>query len=42
MADLSDDIQFFEELRENIEDIILTGGYDTITPNEDRTIFEIS
>lgn len=41
-ADLSDDPQFFEDLRENIEEILLKGKYDSVTPNEDRTIFKIS
>ena len=41
-VDLSDDPQFFEDLRENIEEILLKGGYDSVTPNEDRTIFKIS
>lgn len=41
-ADLSDEPQFFEELRENIEEILLKGKYDSVTPNEDRTIFKIS
>lgn len=41
-ADLSDDTQFFNELRENIEEILLKGNYDSVTPNEDRTIFKIS
>lgn len=41
-VDLSDDPEFFEDLRENIEEILLKGKYDSITPNEDRTIFKIS
>ena len=40
-VDLSDDPQFFEDLRENIEEILLKGNYDSITPNEDRTIFKV-
>lgn len=40
-ADISDDPQFFEDLRENIEEILLKGEYDSVTPNEDRTIFKI-
>lgn len=39
---LNDDIQFFDDLRSNLEDILLTGGYSSVTPNEDRTVFEIS
>ena len=41
-VDLSDDPQFFEDLRENIEEILLKGEYSSVTPNEDRTIFKIS
>ena len=40
-VDLSDDPQFFEDLRENIEEILLKGNYDSVTPNEDRTIFKV-
>lgn len=41
-VDLNSDVQFFDELRNNIENILLTGGYSTVTPNEDRTVFEIA
>jgi len=41
-ADLSDNVQFFDELRDNIENVLLTGGYSSVIPNENRTIFEIS
>ncbi len=40
---LSDATEFFEELRKNIEKILLTKGtFKSVTPNEDRTVFEIS
>lgn len=42
--DLSDDIKFFEELRKNIEKILITNekGFTSVTPNADRTVFEVS
>jgi hypothetical protein len=42
IADLSDDPLFFEELRDNLETILLTGTYSSVKPNENRTVFEIS
>ena len=39
--DLSDAPSFFNELHENIETILLTGRYSKVTPNEDRTIFDV-
>ena len=40
-ADISDNPEFFEDLRANIETILITGGYTSVTPNEDRTVFEV-
>ena len=40
-ADVSDNPTFFEELRANIEEVLLTGGYSSVKPNEERTIFEV-
>lgn len=43
IVDLSDSIEFFEELRKNIE-IILTsrgGAYTTVISNADRTVFDV-
>ena len=39
--DLNDAPSFFDELYENIETILLTGQYSKVTPNEDRTIFDV-
>ena len=41
VADISDNPEFFEDLRANIETILITGGYTSVTPNEDRTVFEV-
>ena len=43
-VDVSENPDFFEAVRENIEKILTTGGgrYKTVTPNEDRTVFTIS
>ena len=42
-VDLSDAAEFFEELRKNIEMILMTNGtFTTVTPNADRTVFEVS
>jgi hypothetical protein len=38
---LSETPVFFEEIRENLEEILLTGGYGSVTPNEERTVFEV-
>lgn len=42
-VDLSDAPEFFEKLHNNIE-LILTemGTYESVTPNTDRTVFEVS
>lgn len=42
VVDLSDTPVFFEEIRENLEEILLTGGYGSVTPNEERTVFEVT
>ena len=41
--DLSNDVEFFEALRKNIEKLLTqkNGKYTSVTPNEDRTIFEV-
>lgn len=41
--DLSNDVEFFEALRKNIEELLTQekGKYTSVIPNEDRTIFEI-
>lgn len=48
VADLSDAPEFFDEVRNGIEEILGCKSsvddkpfYDNITPNEDRTVFEI-
>ena len=41
IVDVSDNISFFEDLRANIEDVLLTGGYSSVKPNEERTLFEV-
>ena len=43
ILDLSNDTEFFEELRNNIEELLTqkNGKYISVTPNEDRTIFEV-
>ena len=41
--DLSKDIDFFEELRKNIEKLLTEiGTFNSVTANADRTVFEIS
>ena len=43
VLDLSDATDFFDELRKNIENILMVKGtFKSVTPNEDRTIFEVS
>ena len=42
MEDSLDKIRYFDELRNNIENVLLTGGYSSVIPNENRTVFEIS
>ena len=44
IVDLSDATEFFEELRKNIETILTTkdGEFKSVTPNADRTVFEVS
>lgn len=40
--DLSNDVRFFEELRKSIEFLlIIQGGFEDVTSNDDRTIFTI-
>lgn len=42
-VDLSDATEFFEELRKNLEDILTKKGeFKSVTPNTDRTVFEVS
>ena len=41
IVDLSEGKTFFEELRNNLEEILIEGEYPKVTPNEDRTIFEV-
>ena len=43
IVDLSDTIEFFEELRKDIENVLTTknGKFTSVTPNDDRTVFEI-
>lgn len=43
ILDLSDAVDFFEELRKDIENILTTrdGTFQSVTPNADRTAFEI-
>ena len=40
-ADLSSVPELFEDIRSNIEEILITGTYEKVVPNEDRTIFEV-
>lgn len=41
--DLSNDINFFEDLRNNLEEILtIESAFNSVTPNDDRTIFQIS
>lgn len=44
IVDLSENPEFFDGLRENIENILTEGraGFTIVTPNEDRTVFTIS
>lgn len=43
MVDLSDAIEFFDEVRKNIEKILIEkGDFKSVTPNADRTVFEVS
>ena len=43
MVDLSGAVKFFEEFRKDIEKILTGRGvYKSVTPNEDRTVFEVS
>ena len=42
MTNLKDYPDFFEELQKNIEDILTKkGSFDSVKPNENRTVFEI-
>lgn len=41
IAYLSDDRQFFNELRENLETVLTTGTYASVKSNENRTVFEV-
>ena len=43
IVDLSEAPEFFEELRKDIESVLTeTGNFGPVTPNADRTVFEIS
>lgn len=42
IVDLSDATAFFEELRKEIESLLLKGSFNSVTPNADRTVFEVS
>lgn len=44
VLDLSNDIEFFEALRKDLEMILTTkwGKFTSVIPNEDRTNFEVS
>lgn len=42
-VDLSDATEFFEEVRNNLEKVLTEkGDFEKVTPNADRTVFEIS
>ena len=41
IADLSDNVAFFEELRSGLEEILFFGGFNSVLCNSDRTVFEI-
>ena len=41
IADISDDVFFFDKLRENMEDVLSVGGFTCTAVNEDRTVFEV-
>ena len=43
-ADLSEAVEFFEKLRDDIEIVMTTkmGGFSSVIPNEDRTVFTVS
>lgn len=48
VADLSDAPEFFDEIHNGLKEILLTKSniddkpfYDSVTPNEDRTVFEV-
>ncbi len=42
-VDLSNAPEFFEELRKDIEKLLTTkGSFNAVTPNADRTVFEVS
>ena len=40
-ADLSSVPELFEDIRSNIEKILITGTYEKVVPNHERTIFEV-
>ena len=43
VVNLSEATEFFEELRKNIEMILkIKGTFESVTPNDDRTVFEVS
>ena len=47
IADLSDSPEFFNELHEHIEEVLLAkdyfgNEYKSVTPNKDRTVFEVA
>lgn len=41
--DLSNDVDFFEDLRNNLEEILtIESAFNSVTPNDNRSIFQIS
>ena len=45
IVDLSENAEFFDELRNNIEKILINktwSDFTSVIPNEDRTVFEVS
>lgn len=41
IVDLSEDVDFFEKLRNNIEEVLTTSKYYKVTANGDRTVFDV-
>mgnify|MGYP003538070411 CR=1 FL=1 len=40
--DLNNDIDFFEDLRNNLEEVLtIKSAFNSVTPNDDRTIFQV-
>lgn len=42
IVNLCDEPRFFEDIHDNIEEILNTAGFKSVTPNEDRTVFEFA